>query len=163
MKKISNREITPKEQIFCYWYARTGNGREAAQRAGYGAQSAKTAWRLLAQPAVQKRVGEELRQTDGEQEVLLGLRRLAFGNGNDALELLDACDNKQDLDLFHVSEMKRLKDGAVELKFYDRLKAMEKLASLEHAKEEQTTAFYQALERGCCSLEQAQTGEENVS
>ena len=59
---------------------------------------------------------------------------MAFGRINDALELLkddpsEVCAER--LDLFNVSEIKRVKGGGVEIKFFDRLEALEKLAELE--------------------------------
>ena len=37
------------------------------------------------------------------------------------------------LDLFNVSEIKRVKGGGVEVRLFDRLKALEKLAELENS------------------------------
>jgi len=65
-------------------------------------------------------------------QALAGLRRLAFGPSNDAVRLL-LCDLSEspvevgELDLFHVSEIKRPKGGGFEIKFYDRLAALQLL------------------------------------
>ena len=79
-----------------------------------------------------------------------GFRRLAFGSIGDAVRLLYAepgelCPKElEKLDLFPVSEMKRGKDGQLELKFYDRLKALQCL-SQEEGTEEETPPLYDAL------------------
>ena len=67
-----------------------------------------------------------------------GLKRLAFGNCSDAVYLVFAdelppSDVIQSLDLFNVSEIKRVKGGGVEVKLFDRLKALEKLFELENS------------------------------
>jgi hypothetical protein len=61
-----------------------------------------------------------------------GLERLAFGSCNDAVYLvfseeLPPADVISGLDLFNVSEVKRVKGGGVEVKLFDRQKALEKL------------------------------------
>ena len=60
----------------------------------------------------------------------LGYERLALGKVTDAIKLL-YCENLSDdeiekLDLTNISEIKKPKDGAMEIKFFDRLKALEK-------------------------------------
>ena len=62
---------------------------------------------------------------------VLGYRRLAFGGVNDAVSLI-CSENamEQDLsgmDFYMISEIKKPKDGALEVKFFDRIKALEKL------------------------------------
>lgn len=65
-----------------------------------------------------------------------GYRRLAFGNISDAVSLLYMENPSQatlsKMDLFHISEIKRPKDGSMEIKFFDRLKALEKLESKDY-------------------------------
>lgn len=61
----------------------------------------------------------------------LGYQRLAFGNISDAVSLLyiehPTPEQLKSMDLFMVSEIKKPKDGMLEIKFFDRLKALEKL------------------------------------
>ena len=56
---------------------------------------------------------------------------MAFGGVSDALRLLyTECPTEKELnemDLFMISEIKKPKDGMLEIKFFDRLKALEKL------------------------------------
>lgn len=68
-----------------------------------------------------------------------GYQRLAFGSICDAISLLYKSDpSKEDLegmDLFLVSEIKRPKDGSMEIKFFDRLKALENSVPAESMKQ----------------------------
>ena len=87
------------------------------------------------------------------QEYTEGLRHLAFGEIQDAVRLLYAPEEQilpalGEMDLFNISEIKRPKGGGMEIKFFDRLKALEKLQALEAAEGNTAAAFYQALEAG---------------
>lgn len=64
--------------------------------------------------------------------VIKGLKDLAFGKVNDAVTLVFAEDIPPPevlakMNLFHVSSIKRVKGGGVEVQFFDRQKALEKL------------------------------------
>lgn len=82
-----------------------------------------------------------------------GLKRLAFGSVNDAVRLLvqfheldsDAIDA---LDLFQVSEIRQTREGLLEIKFYDRLKALELLSAYSRKEDDalEASSFYGALE-----------------
>ena len=66
------------------------------------------------------------------QDALMGLQKIAFGDSNDAVQLLFVEETPteseiRDLDLCAVSKMKRIKGGGVEVEFVDRMKAMEAL------------------------------------
>jgi len=76
---------------------------------------------------VSRRSGARLRE-----DVIDGYRRLAFGTNRDTLRLmfLDETHSRsalEKLDIFNVSTIKRDKNGAVEIKFYDRCDALERL------------------------------------
>ena len=88
-----------------------------------------------------------------QKEVCEGLRRLAFGEIKDAVALLFESDENilaslDSLDLFNVSEIKRPKGGGMEIKFFDRLKALEKLREVVSS----PASFYEALERSSARL-----------
>ena len=88
-----------------------------------------------------------------EEEVRAGLRRLAFGEIQDAILLLFADENEileklPELDLFSVSEIKRPKGGGMEIKFFDRIRALEKLRDTKNEAPTQPLSFYRALEEG---------------
>ena len=55
------------------------------------------------------------------------------------------------LDLFNVSEIKRPRGGGMEIKFFDRLKALEKLTD-DSEKEDRATPFYDAIVKGAEAL-----------
>ena len=70
---------------------------------------------------------------------VIGYRRLAFGSTSDAASLMfeenPSRETLENMDLFLVSEIKRPKDGAMEIKFFDRVKALEKLETLSMERE----------------------------
>lgn len=80
-----------------------------------------------------------------------GYYRLAFGGVSDALRLLymDNPDGEQlaKMDLFMISEIKKPKDGMLEIKFFDRLRALEKLES-GSGDSSGVTGLYEAISRG---------------
>lgn len=72
--------------------------------------------------------------------VLTGLHKLAFGKVNDAVRLVftEELPTQEELDgmnLFNVSEIKRDKGGGVEVRFFDRQKALERLYDYAHSGE----------------------------
>ena len=87
-----------------------------------------------------------------QKEVSEGLRRLAFGEITDAVSLLfeseeTVLEKLPELNLFNVSEIKRVK-GGMEIKFFDRLKALEKLSQTVSVHDSTSaTSFYAALEK----------------
>jgi len=97
------------------------------------------------------------------QEVCEGYRRLAFGSIADALRLLTAesppmPEELERMDFFNVSDIKCPKNGGLEIKFFDRLKALDKLAELGTAGEDTgLQAFYQALDKGAAQLGETPT------
>lgn len=96
-----------------------------------------------------------------QKDVVEGLRRLAFGEIQDAVTLLFESEEKilsvlPDLDLFNVSEIKRPKGGGMEIKFFDRLKALEKLGDAVGNDNKQTAvSFYEALEKSAKASNQS--------
>ena len=119
-----------KEMLFCLYYIQDRNGRAAAARAGY-ADPVQAAVRLLKRQDVRQAIAENAPPPRSDPaEILAGYRKLAFGSGADALKLLFGSvppESFDTLDLFNVAEIKRPKDGALEIKFFDRLKALEHL------------------------------------
>lgn len=152
------KEVSAKEMLFCRCYAETQNAREAAGRAGYGLQPEKTAWKLLQRPEIRQEIGRlsQQQKSPREEEVTAGLRRIAFGSVADAVRLLFLQEDPEltcldEMDLFCVSEIKRPKGGGMEIKFCDRLKALERLAEL-CGSEDSPLPFYQALEKSAQKL-----------
>ena len=56
------------------------------------------------------------------------------------------------LDLFNVSQIKRQKGGGIEIKFFDRLKALERLSALSEKEEEKGHSLYYAIEKSAEAL-----------
>ena len=68
-------------------------------------------------------------------------------------ENLDGVD-VESLDLFNIAEIKRPKTGGLEIKFFDRIKALEKLGDiLDSAENDSARPFYNALEKSAAALE----------
>lgn len=60
----------------------------------------------------------------------------------------DSIENLENYDLFNVAEIKRPKENAMEIKFFDRLKALEKLELLSKSDKGNTSDFYNAIISG---------------
>lgn len=93
------------------------------------------------------------------EKVEQGLTKLAFGDVADAVSLLflpdeEALSRLPKLNLFNVSEIKRPRGGGMEIKFYDRIKACERLRDYAEEKSDEGMGFYQALEK---SVENAES------
>ncbi len=129
-----------------------GNPQEAAINVGVDPRRSLSEGLKMMNTPEFRRFGKAGKKRGPQSNAVGGLRRLAFGRINDALELLkdDFCfDHAEKLDLFNVSEIKRAKGGGVEVKFFDRLEALEKLAELESAERGETGAdsFFTALRK----------------
>ncbi len=86
-----------------------------------------------------------------KEEICDGYRQLAFGTVQDAVALLFAGEQEiaeklSGYNLFNVSEIKRPKGGGMEIKFFDRLKALEKLWEFSEMTSSEPVSFYLALE-----------------
>ena len=125
-----------KEQqaaAFCGYYSRLGNIREAAVRAGFPPEEALDAGIRILQKRKYQRLIKSIREALSEDihtQVMCGLRRLASGDCNDAVRLVMqgeelSAEEIMKLDLGNVSELKRVKGGGVEVRLFDRRKALE--------------------------------------
>lgn len=67
----------------------------------------------------------------------------------------------KNMDLYCVSEIRRPKEGAMEIKFFDRLKALEKLeaGSLE---DNGAVSFFEALNRGASAVNNSGSRQERT-
>lgn len=122
---------------FILSFVRGGNVKDAAIDAGIEpSRAGRDGLRLLARPSVRKQIEKERGDMySGGSDIRAGLERLAYGRVNDAAALVFAdevgADTVARADLFNVSELKKVKGGGVEVKFFDRQKALEKLYELE--------------------------------
>lgn len=133
--------------LFCSNYARLGDVYEAAIRTGFPPETAlaeasdilsRTKYRNLIMSLRQKNIPPK-------ETVMTGLVRLAFGRANDAAMLVfsDECPSAEiinSLDLFNVSEIKKVKGGGVEVKLFDRQKAMERIYEYASGEESASAA-----------------------
>ncbi len=147
-------KLTKNQRLFCRCYSVTRNAREAAGLAG------------LKNPAVQgmllmqsRQIREEISRLCAERaptgEAAGGLRRLAFGSAADAVRLMLTGGEGLDidaLDLFCVSEIKLSRGGGMEIKFFDRIKALERLSGLCEPEEKPISSFVEALRKGAARL-----------
>ncbi len=146
--------LTKKEKDFCRFYVTLQNAREAASNAGYGMLSRLAGEKLM----MKKEVKDEIARLNKLNEDLScakqGFRRLAFGSVADAIRLIDGeRDNLDSMDLFMVSDIKLVKGGGMEVKFYDRQKALESLASLEQmTSADGSLPIYRALENSAKAI-----------
>ncbi len=155
-----SNELTAKEKLFCIYYHLDRNAREAAVKSGFG-NNPRKAIRLLRK----KEITDYIEKLDAEKksctpEVAAGYRRLAFGCVSDAVTLiLDPEISREELlklDLFNVAEVKRQKGGAVEIKFFDRLKALEKLSEIGDREQTQgALSLYSAIENSAKAIAEA--------
>ncbi len=158
---ISN--LTSKERLFCTYYCLSRNGGEAASKSGYVFPE-KSAARLLRK----KEIKEEIERSDREKraaqkDIISGYYRLAFGCFADAISLLFkdevTAEEIRGMDLYNISDIKRKKGGDIEIKFFDRLKALEHLQQIS-AQEEKDPAqsLFSAIEKGAAALRDEENG-----
>lgn len=153
------KELTEKEKLFCAYYARDGEARGSAARAGYCVAPRRSAEKLLAREDIRTEISRLEKAAAVAPSVEKGLKRLAFGSVADAMKLM-LCEetlSPQDiekLDLFNVSEIKRPKGGGLEIKLFDRLKALERLEKLGAGEDTVQSSFVQALSDGAKQLSQ---------
>ncbi len=92
----------------------------------------------------------------------VGYQRLAFGDISDAVSLLymenPSRGDLSSMDLFLVSEIKRPKDGSMEIKFFDRLKALEKLES-KIEEESGVKSLFDAINEGAKAVGSGKTDD----
>lgn len=161
--KKGGRRVNPQEELFCQLYHWMRNGKEAAQGAGFPPEQAQAeAMRLLGLKGVQRRLRrlDKAREESGlENAVIAGLSRIAFGSIGDCVRLLQEGDEApvEQLDLFSVSEIRRGKDGGMELRLYSRMEALQKLMELAKSQGGQG-----ALEQVYAALTQGAAGEEEL-
>lgn len=155
---MNEKRLTKKEEDFCKYYAVLQNPRESAVRAGFEILPEYRAMCLLSKKSIKNRIRElEKENTADENLISAGFRRLAFGSCADAVKLLLSCngENSPDidsLDLFGISEIKYSCNKGMEIKFFDRIKALERLSELAcNGRDGTAISFYEALERSAIS------------
>ena len=119
-----------RQRTFCQTYLRTMDPERSAAEAGF-----KEGFALLARESVQTQL-EQMREAVAGQlrreDVLRRLAQMAFGQASDGVKLaLQGREAEMDgMDLSAVSEIRVTDKGGVEIKFVDRVKALETLCGL---------------------------------
>lgn len=151
---MNEKKLTKRELDFCRWYVRLRNPREAALRSGFTIMPEHRALGLLSKNGIRQKIAELEKENSADQKLVsAGLQRLAFGSITDAVKLiLSTSDNSSpeidSLDLFNVSEIKFTSGKGMEIKFFDRLKALEKLSELSTDDgNDGMMSFYKAIEK----------------
>lgn len=139
-------------------FAESRDARGSAARAGCGVSPSKAAVKLLARPDIRQEIEAiEARRGITVGEIREGLRRLAFGSAADAVRLMLCPEELSEeqierLDLFNVSEIKRPKGGGLEIKFFDRLKALDRLSEAGGTGETAASELLRALDEGAAGF-----------
>ena len=154
--------LTEKERLFCFYFAEDGDARGCAARAGFSVAPKRSAARLLGREEIRAEIAKLEKEKKAVNAVEKGLMRLAFGSVADAMRLMlceDSltADEIEKLDLFNVSEIKRPKGGGLEIKFFDRLRALEKLGADAREDNAGVAGLMEAIGRGAM----AAGGEED--
>lgn len=162
--KLKPHRLSAREKHFCIFYLHYGNACEAAAQAGYS-QPEKAGLSLLSRDEIVKEI-EELyarKLKNKGRNAVSGYERLAFGSVEGAARLLFSENPLAELEkgcsLFNVAEIKRPKDGALEIKFFDRLKALERLEALSIEDEHGTGDFYKAVIGGIKDIQERYVSE----
>lgn len=149
---------------FCRFFAVCRNVREAAYKAGFLFPE-KAGLKMLAKKQILseiERYGEVIKQSTEATE---GLRRIAFGSVADVIKLMFSPEFAEDadkLDLFMISEIKLSKAGGVEVKFFDRIKALEALQKVnETGTDEGAAPFISAIFKGASAISNVSESENN--
>lgn len=154
---MKQKKLTKKEKLFCLNFALCLNEREAASRSGY-ASPEKAGIKLMARKEIQDETTRLISKKAGNEEVICGLKRLAFGSVADCLKLILSSGEEnfdiESMDFFNISEIKKPKGGGIEIKFFDRLKALDKLSEIcENADDDSSMPFYEAIRKSAKALE----------
>ena len=150
MNKTKNK-LTKKEKLFCVYFANSADIEQSIKKAGYKKEHYKTALLLLSKNEICEQINRilETRRNVHSNLALSGYERLAFASIKDSVQLLfmtkEELHRLKNLDLYAVSEIKKLKDGGMEIKFFDKLKALEKLSQLSQKEDESGVDFLSAL------------------
>ncbi|MDQ5983835.1 MAG: hypothetical protein RUMPE_00864 [Eubacteriales bacterium SKADARSKE-1] len=149
-----SKKLKTKEKQFCFNYVNTGNVEESAIKAGYKSAPLLTGNKFFDRDDINLEIERlyNMKKKNFLYRACSGYERLAFGSIADAIRLIysEDFDTKtiDEMDLFNVLEIKKLKDGAIEIKFFDRIRALEKLQQMDFAQQKQSFSFYDAIGKG---------------
>lgn len=152
------KSLNNKEKIFCYQFVETGNPNKAFSMANMKNKKLNIP-KLMMTDYIQEKIKKiyEYKKQNLSVKAEVGYERLAFGEISDCVKLIFVKDLEgsklENMNFFNISEIKRLKDGTMEIKFFDRMKALEKLEQIESAKSDDgILPLYSAVENGIKKL-----------
>lgn len=155
---MKKKNLSAKEKEFCRLYLSLADSKTAAEKAGFTGDFAKAGNELLSRSDIADEIERlcYLQRKSMSKMATVGYQRLAFGSIADAVSLLymenPTPEHLRKMDLFSVSEIKRPKDGSMEIKFFDRMKALEKLSENECG--DGAVSFYEAICRSAKALDE---------
>lgn len=160
---LKSMSLTKKEKEFCRYFISSKNSRDAASKAGFVFPEL-AGIRLLEKKEIKDEISSLINEQERYVDAADGLRRIAFGSVSDAVKLAFSSGDMTDLDkldLFSVSEIKIPKGGGMELKFYDRIKALEALATMGDNAKDNSAPFIEAIVKGSAAIKDAVRSEDD--
>lgn len=153
--KLSGKD----KRKFCVLVSLGFSPEEAARKIGCTDDPEQTAVDLLCCQSVQEKIKELGGIFSSSNTARAGLVRIAFGGISDAVRFIaEPEDISDDADLFAVSEIRKT-DKGTEIKFFDRIKALEALAQMSDCEsEDRALPFYRALENAAFRAEERDNG-----
>ena len=118
----------------------------------------------MARDAIRQEIERLSQQERGTASAIDGLKRIAFGSVTDAVRLVLSPEPSEleSLDLFMVSEIKRTDKGGMEIKFFDRIKALQTLLEAgEEGGDSDTSQFVDAIYKGASAINGAAWSEND--
>lgn len=136
--------MTAKEKLFCTYYLTFHSPYTAAKRAGYKQNECEKAELLLGREDIRRYLTELDEKSDAvslTKSAIRGLERLAFSETPQIDALFDG-----EGDLYCVSEIKKNEKGTIEIKFFDRIRALSTLYEIGRNIDEMSSVpFFEAL------------------
>jgi phage terminase small subunit len=139
-----NKPLTQKQKRFVVEYLVDLNATQAAVRAGYSKQSAKAiSYDLVRKPHVRQAIKDKLRYLEKKNEAsiqrtLAELKAIAYLDprdivswGQDYVTLRESVDLPPEI-AGAVQAVEMTKEGAIKVKFWNKLEALEKLGKYHH-------------------------------
>ena len=151
---MPKKTLNDKEKQFCYYIANGQSIKKSAALSGFKSPLI-TGLKLFGNPKIKEQIDNFKGSKKQLPEVSEGLRAIAFGDISDAVRLATTKDIETldigALDLQMVSEIKFAKSGGIEIKFYDRIKALEKLMEVSET-DSGNSDFFKALQESAESI-----------
>ncbi len=161
---MKRKGLTKKEKEFCRQYISSGDSLLAAEASGFGGDSSIGS-QLLSREDIAQEISRlcALKRQTVASLACTGYTRLAFGSIADAVSLLymenPTKAQLEKMDLFSVAEIKRPKDGSMEIKFFDRFKALEKLCE-GSSQEKGASPVIDAIRAGALALKNSEVNSD---